>query len=272
MIDRSTIVVGIDGSDESLNALKFAQKEAAIRAGSSTLAIVSAFTDSLGLGRDDDAAPDALESLRSRMTELLGDDSNTVAVIPGEAAHVLAQAAASASLLVLGKRGSGGFRELLLGSTVTSCLQIAECPVAVVALGSDAAWNQPIVVGIDHSLATHRALAWAIDEAAARGVGVTALSAWRTPHLWEPMQGGASRYHLDAEHALSTALERVDAQGVPVTAQSVEGHFVEVLLNASKGMGGLVLGNESHGGGRIHGHSVAISAVTHASVPVIICP
>ena len=50
----------------------------------------------------------------------------------GNAAEVLTDAAAGAELLVVGSRGLGGFRELLLGSVSHQCAQRASCPVVIV--------------------------------------------------------------------------------------------------------------------------------------------
>jgi nucleotide-binding universal stress UspA family protein len=76
-------------------------------------------------------------------------------------------------LLVVGARGLGGFRRLLLGSVSEQCLHHASYPVAVVRTspapaGADA--SPRVVVGVDGSAASQRALVWAVDEARARQV------------------------------------------------------------------------------------------------------
>ncbi len=53
-------------------------------------------------------------------------------VAEGHAAQVLLDAAAGASVLVVGSRGHGGFTEALLGSVSQHCVQRALCPVVVV--------------------------------------------------------------------------------------------------------------------------------------------
>jgi len=53
-------------------------------------------------------------------------------LVEGAAASVLADEAADADLLVVGSRGFGGFRELLLGSVGRQCAEHAPCPVLVV--------------------------------------------------------------------------------------------------------------------------------------------
>jgi nucleotide-binding universal stress UspA family protein len=55
----------------------------------------------------------------------------------GGAAHVLVSTAAGNPLLVVGSRGLGGFRRMLLGSVSLQCVQHAPCPVTVVRSAAD---------------------------------------------------------------------------------------------------------------------------------------
>jgi nucleotide-binding universal stress UspA family protein len=61
-----------------------------------------------------------------------GDIDVTTTVEEGQAAAVLLEAARDADLLVVGSRGLGGFRELLLGSVSQQCAHYAACPVVIV--------------------------------------------------------------------------------------------------------------------------------------------
>jgi len=135
------IVVGVDGSEESKEALRWALEEALLCEAS--VRAVYAWHDPYlvtpGFGPPQDFAPDAL---RERAVELLdaiiadvASDSEVhvdATVAEGRAASVLVDAADGADLLVVGSRGHGGFVGLLLGSVSQQCVTHAPCPVLVV--------------------------------------------------------------------------------------------------------------------------------------------
>lgn len=152
---QGPVVVGVDGSPTSLMALDFAFDEAAHR--QTGLLVVSAFdlpeVWSLTYGLPvsctvEEIQQSMLRHIRRVVTEALGDRM-TAAGAPdvellaegGSPAHVLVSAAAAVSspLLVVGSRGLGGFRRMVLGSVSLSCVLHAPCPVTVVrtAAGQD---------------------------------------------------------------------------------------------------------------------------------------
>jgi nucleotide-binding universal stress UspA family protein len=140
----STIVVGVDGSKGSIAALKFAIEEARVR-GSKVKAVAAwevqvpvyggGFVPlPLDRGTYEQTARDALNvSLDQAGTSGV---SVTPIVREGQPADVLAAEAQGADLLVVGSRGRGGFKGLLLGSVSQQCAHHAPCPVAIVPNGS----------------------------------------------------------------------------------------------------------------------------------------
>ena len=85
-----------------------------------------------------------LENTRRLVTEALGDRATAdgapdveVVARGGSAAQVLVSAAVGSPLLVVGSRGLGGFRRMLLGSVSLTCAQHAPCPVTVVRSATD---------------------------------------------------------------------------------------------------------------------------------------
>ena len=139
------IVVGIDGSDESKQALRWALDEASLR--NLPLRAVYAWNDPYllppGYGPPEDFEPDVLrrtadEFLSAVLSEVVGEGDVDVekVVVEGRAGSVLVEAALDADLLVVGSRGHGGFAGLLLGSVSQQCAHHASCPVLIVRRGT----------------------------------------------------------------------------------------------------------------------------------------
>ena len=138
------VVAGYDGSKGAAAALRVAAQEARIRG--ARLRVVAAWhvpaplvgatvtlTDATRLGDDlraalTEAVDGAVAAVRA---EAPGLEVESV-VVEGQAVSVLTREAAGAELLVVGSRGLGGFRELLLGSVSHQCAQHAPCPVLIV--------------------------------------------------------------------------------------------------------------------------------------------
>jgi nucleotide-binding universal stress UspA family protein len=72
------------------------------------------------------------EAERRRVAELVPDATAEVHVVHGAAAKVMIHAAKTADLLVVGSRGGGGFRQMLLGSVAEQVVRYAACSVLVV--------------------------------------------------------------------------------------------------------------------------------------------
>jgi nucleotide-binding universal stress UspA family protein len=139
-----TIVVGVDGSEGGAAALEFAAGEAAFR--EARLRILSAWQIPAAVyGAEFAPPPDpgTLDSFRVA-AEQVADDAFSAAkklqpslegealAVQGQAADVLLAQASDATLIVVGRRGLGGFRSLLLGSVSQQVVQHASCPVVVV--------------------------------------------------------------------------------------------------------------------------------------------
>jgi len=139
----SVIVVGVDGSEPSKAALRWALEEARLRG--ATLRAVHAWAVPAVYVHGSAFPPElvdrdlirerAEESLDAVVTEVAGA-SPAVAIEPatgeGPPGRVLVEAARDADLLVVGSRGHGGFAGLLLGSVSQQCAQHAECAVVIV--------------------------------------------------------------------------------------------------------------------------------------------
>ena len=137
------IIVGIDGSDHSRRALEWAVKEAAIRHAPLTVLVVqpaiagysgsaTAYPGDAALA--DQARKTAQEETDQAVARLGGSGPETVTVQAaiGIPAAVLIAASQDADLVVVGSRGTGGFKELVLGSVSTQVTHHAHCPVVVI--------------------------------------------------------------------------------------------------------------------------------------------
>jgi nucleotide-binding universal stress UspA family protein len=145
------IVVGVDGSPGSIAALSFALSEARLRG--STLVALHAWVLPVEEavhpflleypGPPELPLPELQEALGGAAAERLdaalaqvADESTGVEVerrvVEGSPAETLVEASEGAELLVVGSRGHGGFRQLLLGSVSHQCALHARCPVVVV--------------------------------------------------------------------------------------------------------------------------------------------
>jgi nucleotide-binding universal stress UspA family protein len=108
----------------------------------------------------------------------------------GLPADVLIDESRTASLVVVGSRGTGGFRELLLGSVAVALAAHGHCPV-IVHRGTDADGQaedvRPVVVGVDGSPLSDAAVGFAFEEAAARRAPLVAVHTWldvNTAGMW----------------------------------------------------------------------------------------
>jgi nucleotide-binding universal stress UspA family protein len=139
-----TIVVGVDGSEGSLHALRFAADEARLRDAQLRVVLAWEYPVSLfaGVGY---TVPDAVmlsdfhELAEKRLAEALEAVAPALegveverSVVEGAPSPALLEAAKGADLLVVGTRGHGGFVGLLLGSVSQQCAHHAPCPVTIV--------------------------------------------------------------------------------------------------------------------------------------------
>lgn len=132
------VVVGVDGSEYSLVALGFAVEQAAVR--QVPLRVVRAWHPPAG--QRPPAGPEAREAAMADRAELdeplarwrraFPDVEVAVEVTAAAPAALLVDASREAQLVVVGSRGRGGLRGMLLGSVSQQLIQHAHCPVAVV--------------------------------------------------------------------------------------------------------------------------------------------
>jgi nucleotide-binding universal stress UspA family protein len=290
------IVVGVDGSEKSAAALRWAVREAELRDAELTAVLVwdlfnQRHTD--GSRRFDPAydgaAADA--ALEAAIVAAVGREAAAnvtrlpVCDVP---AHGLIEAAKGADLLVVGARGLGGFRGLMLGSVSQQVLHHAPGAVAIVRppkegeqAGAATDGTERIVVGVDGSEPSNAALRWALTEGRLRGATVEAVHSWEVPVVFGPVAGSfpydteaiekAGRELLD--QVVDRALADLGSPEVTVERTLAVGGPAMNLLDAGKHADLMVIGRRGLGGfKRLLLGSVSESVAHHSPCPVVILP
>jgi nucleotide-binding universal stress UspA family protein len=136
------IVVGVDGSPSSVEALEWAIGQAALTHASVEAVTAWHYPSTYGapLPDDGDYGQLAAETLSKAITAArntrmsAGEAAVDIAAVvaQGHPAQILLDRSAGASLLVVGSRGHGGFAEALLGSVSQHVVHHAACPVVII--------------------------------------------------------------------------------------------------------------------------------------------
>jgi nucleotide-binding universal stress UspA family protein len=130
------VVVGVDGSQSSVAALREGARLAAER-GDAVVAVAAWHMPISYGGFPTGWYPevDAKSTLDAAAKAAFGDGvpaGYSQLVLEGLPAHVLLQESRDADFLVVGSRGHGGFAGLLLGSVSQACAEYATCPVLII--------------------------------------------------------------------------------------------------------------------------------------------
>jgi nucleotide-binding universal stress UspA family protein len=139
--EMGIVVVGVDGSEGAAHALDYAIREAAVHGFSlrivsaweippSVLASVVASKEFYEEFRNNAVA--VAEAAAARVAELEPSVEHEEVVVEGQAAKALLGNAEDADLMVVGRRGHGSFREMLLGSISRQVVVHAKCPLVIV--------------------------------------------------------------------------------------------------------------------------------------------
>lgn len=281
------IVVGVDRSPASRAALEWALAEGVQRGCSVTAA--TAWLDPLAAGyplassveggaESVHAAAVALaqEELKEAAGAVAGSDgvdAHAVA-LRGAPALVLAEASRDADLVVVGTRGHGALSRAVLGSVSASVLHHAHCPVAVVPERRPAS-DRParVIVGIDHSPASYRALAWAAEYAARRRLLLTPVLVREPSWALDASPGRMSASLAQLEENERRALRDAVPDGVDVVVEPdvLVGHAADALVRLAQPQDVLVLGSRGRGGfaGLLLG-STSTAVSQHPPCPVVV--
>ncbi len=283
---RHWIVVGADGSENSLRAVAWAAKQAQLTG--SVLEIVLAFGPDYVYVDQAEAQEymqkDVDEAMRQAETVAPGLEVTTK-IFDRMPALPLIEESKEARLLVVGSRGRGGFASLLLGSVSRKCVHLANCPVVVVGGRTTGGINDSeatpgddlphrIVVGIDGSPASIAAAEWAAKEAQLTGADLEVLTTWEWPqnYGWSIYPSEYDPGH-DGQVILDEVIGPIRAAHPDITINTTvaEGHPAERLVQASEGADLLAVGSRGRGefAGLLLG-SVSEHCLTHSHCPVLV--
>jgi nucleotide-binding universal stress UspA family protein len=282
------VVVGVDGSTHSLDAVGPAAREARLRR--RPLRVVYAFIwPYLGvpLGPSPVGPPDGglvndaeriVQEALTRARVATPDVEVTGAAVIGDAAAVLMEESRTAVLVVVGDRGLGGFTGLLVGSVAVQLAAHATCPVLVARGRPDPTGE--VVLGVDGSPANGPAVGFAFEEASRRGCALTAVHTWTHPVSTGPgdmlpLVYDAAEVEEDEARVLEEALAgwRDKYPDVELRRQLVHGRTRPTLIEATGRAQLAVVGTRGRGGftGLLLG-SVSQAMLHHAQCPVAIIP
>jgi nucleotide-binding universal stress UspA family protein len=287
---RPLVVVGVDGSPQSLSAARWAAEEAALRH-HGVHVLYAAHLPAVGypaLGYPADFVELTENQGQSLLAGVVHDIALahpqlavTTAMTRSDPRSALVDTSRGASLTVVGSLGGGRIREVMLGSVAMHVAAHGRSPVAVIPFDRDQRGG-PILVGVDGSTHSAAAVGYAFDEAAVRGTGVVAVLAvdnW----AWQGFARHPIRYdEADSQEQHAVISEQLAGWAdkypdVPVRQEVFRGPAADCLVGyarhalpiqqpqlivvGSRGRGaltGLFAGSTSH------------ALITHAGCPVVV--
>lgn len=284
------VVVGYDASSPSEAALKWAARAAKKR--DLPLLVLHAaeriqYTQDEGSGVWDKSraladAKDVATGGAERVTASFPDVEVKTAGSLFTAKVALGEVSTNSSMMVLGTNGRGKAGSFLLGSTAYAIAGYARCPVVIVQDGADElpGPDHPIVVGVNGTPGSERAIETAIDAAHEWGSPISLVSTWAPAEPWTNGPAGytsvseASKdYQASAEKINAETVARVSQEhpNLKVTGTVVKGKPVDSLVKAAAGGGLLVVGKRGYGSlvGSTVG-STTLGVLNSAKLPIMV--
>lgn len=282
------VIVGVDDSPASRVAVDWAARDAALRGAALRLVhvlvppVVMAFPEVPVppgyLQWQEEQGDRLLENALKTVAEATKDAhvEVTAEMVTGPSVPTLADLSTAAQMIVVGCRGRGTLARGLLGSISTGLAHHAHCPVAIIH-DEDPLMPHPsmapVVVGVDGSPASERALEIAFEQASFRRVDLVAVHAWSDSGVFEFPGADWSTLQSAGEETLSERLSGWQERypDVLVRRVVVADKPAHQLLEQAESAQLLVVGSHGRGGfaGMLLG-SVGTAVVHAARMPVIV--
>jgi nucleotide-binding universal stress UspA family protein len=273
------VVVGLDGSVASQAALRWAA--GLVRAEGGDLVAASVRIVPFA-----EIWPETVEERRRGEAERLEqwcaplDDAGVSfrrALLEGDPRQQLLEIADRdhADLLVVGARGSGGNRHALhLGSTTHHLIHHTRVPLAAIPATPRAAWPAPIVVGVDGSIGSARAVDWLARYGPALTDNVLAVHGEKPLAQWTPRDDPRSWYHVTLEK-MQDWVAPLRECGLGARTLVIDGDAVDAMTDAAiaEEAGMIVVGTRGRGGiSGLRLGSTALKVLHQAQLPVLMVP
>ncbi|MUL67850.1 universal stress protein [Mycobacterium sp. CBMA 234] len=285
---RPYILVGIDGSTSSLDALTWAVHEAQLRNlplrlvhavdyGSFMMGFNPAATENF-FKYVETAGQNFLDEARAHVQGTALEVEVSLHNVTGRPAQLLEEQSKGAFLTVVGSSGLNGFTGLLAGSVAVSLTAHGHSPVVVVrAPGVHV--GGPVVVGVSGAPDSEDAIGWAFEEASQRDAVLLAVlvSSYMPAYfdyiepMWEDLPGPAREDQQEMLLAERLAGWQEKFPEVVVRRAVVKGHPGHVLLEYTQRAQLMVTGTHGHGNaaGLFLG-STSHRLIQHAACPVLV--
>jgi nucleotide-binding universal stress UspA family protein len=275
------VIVGMDESEGAAHALQWAVSEAAGRDWRIRAVLAWEFLDEQQLDKTHsldpvgqaDTAAKRLAAAVENAVGLLDAAGIELEVVCEQAGPALVARAAGADLLVVGARGLGGFKRLLMGSVSNHCLHHAPCPVVIVRETVEPIRHiaERIVVGIDGSPASGRALRWALALARPSHACVEVVHAWKPVVVAGPLAPATidpQTLRDAAEQTVDEVLAAEDTAGVRIARTVSCAGAASAIIDAAQGADLVVVGSR----GRSALSEALLGSVSHQVAYHAPCP
>ncbi|MCW2848408.1 MAG: UspA domain protein [Marmoricola sp.] len=284
-----TIVVGVDGSEQSERALTWAVELATAERRSLTL--VHAINDVMSAyPQAPIAAPgEARDALRAAGHDLLRQAHAAVGRLDPElVVHevfrlddpraVLLELSRDAHMVVVGSRGRGKVRSLLLGSVGVALVRHAECPVVVHRPGNAGTVCNGVLVGADSSPESLAVLRFAYQQASLRDLPLTVLHCYRDVpalaydrYVVPPLVIDVESERLGLAESMAGFAEKYP--DVRVRTEIINDAPQDAMVKLGERMNLVVIGSHQSGPvSQMLFGMVSVSVVEHAICPVAVLP
>ncbi|AKE42176.1 universal stress protein [Corynebacterium kutscheri] len=271
MTVESIVVVAVDGSDASKNAVRWAANTAYKRG--IPLRLASSYTMPQFLYAEGMIPPQELFDELQNETMHKIDEAREIAhsvakdlkvgytIAEGSPIDMLLEMSADATMIVMGSRGLGGLSGMVMGSVSAAVVSHAQCPVVVVREDNHVTESNkygPVVVGVDGSDISQQATAFAFAEAKARGAKLIAVHTWMDMQVQASLAGLAAaqqEWNVIEDEQTELLKERVapfiaEYPDVEVELVITRDRPIRALVDNSQDAQLLVVGSHGRGGFR----------------------